>query len=485
MNAFGNAIQEQTAAEDRIPIIQRFAYGLGALVNNLLGAAIGMMAIVLNLGLGMNPAVVGLLMALPRLTDALTDPVMGFVSDQSRTRWGRRRPFIFVGAIAAGLVFALLWQLPSGHSQTFYFWFFLAGSILFYLAYTVFATPWVALGYEMTPDYNERTRLMGTANFMGQIAWVLAPWFYWLMENKRFFDDSVSGAKGLAIAIGVFAALVGIVPAIVCRERMGKAESKTVGALAVDRMTAIKRQIKEFIRGFLITIRFKPFLKLCGATFLVFNGFMLVSAFSSYVIIFYVYSGDQAAGSQLMGWNGTVSAIATFMVIPFITWISTRIGKRSAFFLAVGISIFGYALKFFCYSQSMPLLLLVSTPFIAFGLGGLFTLMGSMIADVCDFDELETGHRREGMFGSIFWWVVKLGMALALALSGILLNATGFDVELGGNQAERTLLLMRFFDVAIPIVASGVAIWLVASYSITEEKARAIRSELEARRGKI
>lgn len=475
-----------THAADRIPIGQRVAYGLGALVNNLLAAAIGMMAIVLNLGLGMNPAIVGLLMGLPRLTDALTDPVMGYISDQCRTRWGRRRPFIFVGAISAGLIFALLWQLPAGHSESFYFWFFLIGSILFYLAYTVFATPWVALGYEMTPDYNERTRLMAVANFMGQFAWVLAPWFYMIMENKRFFDDSVTGARSLAVMIGAFAIVVGIIPAIYCRERMGKAEATAkVGEAGKKRMQAVLRNISEFFKGFLITIRFTPFLKLCVATFLVFNGFMLVSAFSSYVIIYYVYGGDKFAGAQLMGWNGTASAIATFMVIPIVTWISTRIGKRKAFFVAIGISIFGYGLKYFCYSQTTPLLLLLATPFIAFGLGGLFTLMGSMVADVCDFDELETGNRREGMFGSIFWWVVKLGMALALAISGFLLNATGFDVELGGGQSDRTLFLMRIFDVAVPMVTSAIALWMVASYPITEEKAREIRQRLEARRGKV
>lgn len=480
-----SSARHQTAAADRIPNFQKFAYGLGALVNNLLGAAIGVMAIVLNLGLGMNPAVVGLLMALPRLTDALTDPVMGYISDQSRTRWGRRRPFIFAGAILAGIIFALLWQLPPGHSQTFYFWFFLIGSLFFYLAYTVFATPWVALGYEMTPDYNERTRLMGVANWMGQIAWVAAPWFYWIMENKNFFDDSVSGARGLAIMIGVFAVSVGIIPAIFCRERMGKAEMAEKTELIESGPQAVLRNVLSFLKGFLITIKFTPFLKLCGATFLVFNGFMLVSAFSSYVIIYYVYGGDKGAGSQLIGWNGTASAVATFCVIPIVTWISTRLGKRRAFFIAIGISIFGYGLKFFCYSQTTPLLLLVATPFIAFGLGGLFTLMGSMIADVCDFDELETGHRREGMFGSIFWWVVKLGMALALGFSGFLLNATGFDVEVGGDQPERTLLLMRIFDCVIPMVASAIAIWLVASYRITEDKAREIRTRLEARRGKV
>lgn len=141
----------RAAPEDRISIPRRIVYGLGGLINNLLAAASGGMMIVLNLGLGMNPALVGLLGALPRFTDALTDPLMGFISDNTRTRWGRRRPYIFWGAIAAGVIFAALWWLPRGQSETFYFVWFLAGSIIFYLAYTVFATPWVALGYEVDP----------------------------------------------------------------------------------------------------------------------------------------------------------------------------------------------------------------------------------------------------------------------------------------------------------------------------------------------
>ena len=476
-----------TAPRDRISIPKRLVYGLGALVNNLLAAAIGVMAIVLNLGLGMDPAIVGLLMALPRLTDALTDPLMGYISDHTHSRWGRRRPYIFFGAILAGLVFMALWQVPPGHSQTFYFWFFLAGSIVFYIGYTIFATPWVALGYEMTPDYNERTRLMGVANFMGQIAYVAVPWFYMIMENDRLFEDSVAGARGLAIGVGLFTICVGILPAIFCRERMYKVAEKTEAELAeADRRTWVQgltANILSFFKGFLITIRFRPFLKLCLATFLVFNGFMLIASFTSYVIIYYLYEGDKDAGARLMGWVGTASAIGTFAVIPIVTWLATRIGKRRAFFFAIAVSIFGYAFKWFCYSPEHPWLLLVATPFISFGLGGLFTLMGSMVADVCDLDELETGHRREGMFGSIFWWVVKLGMALALGFSGVLLNATGFDVGLGGAQSETTLLMMRLFDVGVPVITSAIAIWAVASYPITEKVAQEVRAKLEARRG--
>jgi GPH family glycoside/pentoside/hexuronide:cation symporter len=120
----------------------------------------------------------------------------------------------------------------------------------------------------------------------------------------------------------------------------------------------------------------------------------------------------------------------------------------------------------------------------ACGLGGLFTIMPSMIADVVDADELNTHERREGMYGSIFWWVVKLGMAVALAAGGFLLNATGFDVALEGNQAERTIVLLRLFDAFIPFVASGIAIWTIATFSITEERAHEVRTQLEARRGK-
>ncbi|MEL7451564.1 MAG: MFS transporter, partial [Pseudomonadota bacterium] len=171
------AVHYETRPEDRIPILQKLVYGLGAFVNNTLAAAIGGMIIVLNLGFGMNPVLVGWLGALPRLTDALTDPLMGYISDNTRSKWGRRRPYIFVGAIGAGVVFALLWQLPVGKTESWYFWYFLAGSFVFFLAYTIYATPWVALGYELTPDYHERTRLMGVQNFIGNLAYLVSPYF--------------------------------------------------------------------------------------------------------------------------------------------------------------------------------------------------------------------------------------------------------------------------------------------------------------------
>ena len=468
----------KTAAKDQIPFSQKVVYGLGAFVNNLLAASIGGMVIVLNLGLGMNPALVGLLGALPRLTDAITDPLMGYISDKTRSRWGRRRPYIFIGAIAAGVIFALLWQLPGDKSESFYFWYFLVGSLIFYLAYTVFATPWVALGYELTPDYHERTRLMGVQNFVGQLAYVITPWFLLIMVNERWFDNMVDGAAGLSIIIGAVVILIGVLPAIFLRERFTENATE-----AEPRKHTFFDNMKDFFNGFTTTLKFKPFVKLCIATFFVFNGFIIISSFQYYVIIYYVFSGDTALGAEYAGYSLTIQAVSTFAIIAFVTWLSTKIGKRRAFFVAIGVSMLGYVLKWFCYNPEIPWLLLLPAPLLAFAFGGLFTLMPSMIADVVDMDELNTNERREGMYGSIFWWVVKLGQAAAIAGGGFILNATGFDVALVGDQSEQTIFMMRIFDAFVPFFASGLAIWAIASFSITEEKAHEVRLELERRRG--
>ena len=476
-----------TAAADRIPFQQKLIYGAGAFVNNLLAGAIGGMMIVLNLAYGMNPALVGLLGALPRLADAITDPIMGYVSDNTRSRWGRRRPYIFFGAIIAGVMFMLLWQLPPGKTESWYFWYFLAGSFLFYLGYTIFATPWVALGYELTPDYHERTRLMGVQNFIGQSVYLVVPWFLLIMQHEGWFDGMAEGAAGLAVIIGLITIVVGIIPAIFLRERFQNiaASAQTPDQRSSGSMARIiARNLKDFFSGFLITLRFRPFLKLCAATFLVFNGFIMVAAFQFYVIIYYVFAGDTVMGAKYAGYAGTLQSLSTFGVIVLVTWMGTRIGKRRAFFVAIGLSTVGFVLKWFSYSPETPWMVLLPAPLIAFGLGGLFTLMPSMIADVVDADELNTHERREGMYGSIFWWVVKLGMAAAIAAGGFLLNATGFDVALGGAQSASTIQLMRAFDAFVPAIASLLAIWAIASFSIDEDKAYAVRAELERRRGR-
>ena len=211
---------------------------------------------------------------------------------------------------------------------------------------------------------------------------------------------------------------------------------------------------------------------------------MLASSFTLYVIVYYVFGGDWAKGGTLLGWFGTSSSVCTFCAIALTTWISTKLGKRKTFLITMSIAIIGYALKWIGYNPHLPYLLLIAAPFLAFHLGALFTMVPSMVADVCDLDELQTGTRREGMFSGIYWWIQKLGMAGASVLSGVLLVKTGFNVALGANQTAPTLLYMRLFDIGIPIVTSLVAIFIIMTFDISEDKAYDVRKQLEERRGK-
>ncbi len=443
-------------------------------VNNLQAAALPAMVVILNLGLGMDPFLVGLIAAIPRIFDAVSDPMVGYLSDHTRSRWGRRRPYIFAGAILSGLVFALMWQLHEGRSEAFYFWVFLGASVLFFLTYTLYATPFVAFGYEMTPDYHERTRLHAFANTVGQLVWLGVPWFYAIMANEALFRSTVHGARTLAIAVGVAVAVLGVVPAVVCKERPLPAH------LAVRKQSFLENT-RQFLSGLATTFKCPPFVKICAATFLVFNGYQLGISFSLYVMIYYLYAGDDLSAGELLGWFGTLTAAATMVVIPLTGWLATRMGKRKTFMITISISLLGYAIKWFGYDPEQPYLLLCAAPLVAFGVGSLFTLMGSMIADVCDYDELTTGQRREGVFGAIYWWMVKIGMALAGLMTGIMLNWSGFAVGLE-SQSETTLYLLRVFDVGVPLMSSALAMVIMLAYSISEERAYEIRAELERRR---
>jgi len=473
-------VHHTTAQKDRISFFQKFVYSMGSLANTTQAAFIGQMVIVLNLGLGVNPALVGLIGAIPRIVDAISDPITGYFSDNLRTRWGRRRPLLLLGAITGGLFFVLMFQLYPGHSQMFYFWYFLAFQILFFIGFTCFSIPWIALGYEMTPDYHERTRLQGASNFMGQLPWLVAPWCWAIMHNKGWFTDIVHGGRILALIIGGFIVVGGILPAIFNKEYFSdlpKPDIKGAGNV-----------MKDFFKGAATALKNGPFVKLCLATLLIFGGFMLASAFTLYVVFFYVFKGasslDNAygGGGTLLGWYGTLSALCSMGVIFLTIWLSKKLGKRNTFFITIPLSIVGYALKWIGYNPNHPYLLFIAAPFITFGLGSLFTLMSSMVADVCDLDELQTGTRREGMFSAVYWWMVKLGVALASLISGFLLNATGFRQELGLAQATDTLLWMRIFDVGIPIVTSIAAIFIIATFDISENKAYEIRGQVERRR---
>ncbi|HOO99347.1 MAG TPA: MFS transporter [Bacteroidales bacterium] len=471
-----------TAEKDRVPIVQKAAFGAGHLVNNLLPGALGIFMFFLLTAFGMDPFLAGLLGGLPRFFDAITDPIMGFISDNTKSKFGRRRPYIFVGAIMSGVLFAVLWQLYPHNSQMYNFWYFLIFSLIYLVGNTIFATPLIGLGYEMTSDYNERTRLMAFSQTVGQIAWMIVPWFWVLIANPNLFETQAVGVRNLSVIVGGICIVLGIMPAIFCK---GIDASQMENRKEINFKTLFSNLIDLF-KGIVQVSKNKPFMRLCGATFLVFNGFQMVASFSYFIIVFYMFKGDYGIAGNWPAWFSTVSAIVTaFLVIPVISALANKFGKRQAFIISTVISIIGYGLKWWGFNPGNPWLIFMPIPLMAFGIGGLFTLMMSMTADVCDLDELNNGMpRKEGTFGAIYWWMVKLGQALALVLGGLVLKLVGFDQN-AAVQATETITRLRLADITIPALTAFLAIVVMWKYDLTEEKARKIKDELVARRGEL
>lgn len=472
----------ETPLKDRVPLGQKAAFGTGNLVVNLLPGALGVFQFFLLTAFGIDPFLAGLLGGLPRLLDALTDPIMGYITDNTKSRFGRRRPYIFIGALLSGIMFAVLWQLNPDNSQMYNFWYFLTFSFIFIIANTIFATPYIGLGYEMTPDYNERTRLMGFAQTIGQLAWMIVPWFWVLIANPDLFETQAIGVRRLSIFVGGICMVLGILPALFCKE----VNQENITNRDDLTLKNISKNFKSLLRSMVLIFKNKPFVRLCGATFLVFNGFQLVASFSYFIILFYMFDGNYGDAGTWPAWFSTVSALFTaFLIIPIVTWMANRWGKRNAFIISTFISIIGYALKWWGFSPGNPWFMFMPVPLMVFGIVGLFTLMMSMTADVCDLDEFKNGMpRKEGTFGAIYWWMVKLGQALALVLGGLVLKLIGFDQNATIQTAE-TLTKLRLADIIVPAITAAMAILVMWNYDLSETRAREIKEELIKRRGEL
>ena len=156
-------------------------------------------------------------------------------------------------------------------------------------------------------------------------------------------------------------------------------------------------------------------------------GFNFVQLLGSYIPIFYVSGGDKAAGAMLLGINGTVWAVTGLLAVFPLNWISPRLGKRNTLVVAILLIALAQLSKIVCYDPLHPYLIAIPTVALSCGMLFFFTLGSSMVGDICDEDELNTGYRSEGSFYAVFWWFIKMGTALASLISGTLIVLTMFD----------------------------------------------------------
>ncbi|HRJ30141.1 MAG TPA: MFS transporter [Cyclobacteriaceae bacterium] len=466
-----------SATTTQVPFGQKVAFGLGMLANQMFPAVLGIFMVVLVKDLGFPGWMWGTIYLFPRIFDAFTDPIMGFISDNTKSRWGRRRQYVFIGAIVMGLAFVVMWQLYRANGLEYNFIYFMLWSFIFYFGLTIFSVPYVAMGYEMSNDFHERTSIMGVAQWIGQWAWVIAPWFWVIMYDNTLFESADVATRTLAVYVGIIFALCAMVPAVFIKSKSTLNENYSPLSLST-----IGGSLKKILSGFKEAFKLKPFKQLCIATFLVFNAFNTVAAFSFFIIVYHLFNGDAGAAGVWPTLFGCLGALGTtFLVIPIVTRLSKRIGKRNAFIASQGVSIIGYILLWFLFIPGKPYMFIFALPLFSFGIGSLFVLMMSMTADVIDMDELNTGLRREGTFGAIYWWMVKFGFAIAGGLSGVIMTLVGFDSG-ADVQPEGAITGLRAFFSGLPITGTLIAMYVMRNYNVDEQRANEIRAELNKRK---
>ncbi len=464
-------------SSQKVPMGQKIAFGLGMLANQMFPAMIGIFTVVLVEKLGFSGLLLGLTYFIPKFYDALFDLIMGYVSDNTKSKWGRRRQYVLAGAIILGISFSLMWQLYAENGVTYNFWYFLVVSLVFYSGLTIFSIPYVAMGYEMSDDFHERTNIMATSQLIGQLAWVVAPWFWVIMADESLFPSTDVAVRTLSVYVAIGCSILAAIPAFFIPSKSTLNENYS----PID-FKGILGSFGEIKEGLKASAEIKPFRKICIATFLIFNAFQTTAGFSYFIIKYYLFKGNEDGFGLWPTLFGCVGAmITTVIVIPIVARMSKIMGKKKAFLVSQSISVFGYILLWILFVPGKPYLFLFALPFFAFGIGSLFTLMMSMTSDVIDIDELNTGKRREGSLGAIYWWMVKFGTAVAGLLSGLILTFVSFKSN-APTQTDETMFWLRIFFVGIPILGTLAAIWAMKDYDIDEVKALEVRDLLEKRK---
>lgn len=495
-------------AQDRIPLFQKLVFAAGTnadyLATILTTNYIWMPFF--NIGLGISPLLLGGVLVVLRAWDAISDPLMGNLSDNARTRWGRRRPFIFVGAIAVAALYPLFWYMPAGLSSASQATYLIVVGLLYFAALTLWSMPYYGLQLELTPNYDERTRLTAWMTLFGKVIGLAGGWFLALviaagtlaldgvttplgersvMERLLAMIQPLVAVLGHAapgekpIVVGMRAVcwliaggilIFGALPAIFVKERYYAAE-------------ASKQPRETFWQSIRESFRCPPLWALIGVSFFLVLGVTSMSGLWQYVNIYYVNEGDIAKAAVIAGWKSTV-IMGGIALIPVFTWLGERYDKRTVLILMLLISLTGHLLNLVLMTPKHPYLQIIPGFFESSAIAAIWLFLPSMKADVADWDEQRTSRRREGSLNAFYSWFIKASLTCSLGLGGFVLELSGFDAA-AATQPDAVRERMFHLYLFLPVCIWAVAVVIAWFYPITRAQSAATRAALEQRRGRV
>jgi len=430
-----------------------------------------------NIGLGISPAFLGGILMVLRGWDAFVDPVMGNLSDNARTRWGRRRPFIAVGAVATAIIFLWIWRLPPDLSDGWKAVYLIAVGVAYFTGYSCWSMPYYSLQLEMTPNYDERTRLTAWMTLINKCTALLGGWAMALVTSSLFANratghaDIVHGVRSCSWIFATLILLAGLLPALFVKERYYQSETSR------QPREPLWQSLKE-------SAGCKPLWQLIGISFLLVLGSGIGGVLAQYLNIYYVNGGNLSGASIIGGWISSATFITGILMLPFWTWMAEKFDKKIVLGMLLAGNLVGQAISFACLQPGRPYLQMIPAMFNSMSISAVWLLLPSMKGDVADYDELHNARRREGSLNAFYSWFLKVGGTLAAGVGGLALQLSGFSAALP-TQAPEVLLRMKWLYVSLPILVWSFTLIFIWCYPLNRSAMAEIRSELERRRGKV
>lgn len=429
----------------KLPASRKLAYGVGDLGANLVLNAVSFYFLYYLTDVALlGASLAGLVLTLVRVVDACIDPGIGYWSDRTRSRWGRRRPFILFGAIPMGVILLLLFSGSPLPGEAGMFFYYLLIYTLFCISYSLVNVPYSALTPDLTKDFDERTSLNGyrmAAAIVGTLiaAGATKP-LVGLFPSERLGFPIVAAAYGL-IFVGVSLIVFW-------------------GSRGHDRSVAEGR--KEAISSlYLAALRNKPFMLVTVSYILHSVAVTMISASLVYYLKYYLRQ------EALLSPTFLVLLLTAMVCIPFWVWVSKRAGKKAAYLAGMSIFVAGLLLLFFLQPGQVSGIYLLAA-LTGSGLSTFFVLPWAIVPDTIELHERRTGQRIEG----IFYGIWNFGPQLAGSLAGL---AIGLGLDLAGyipnvaQQSPSALLGIRIVFCLLPALLALLGIGIMSFYPISKQ----------------
>lgn len=441
-----------------------YGWAIGGIATHALICTYGQAMNIFTVGFGLKASAVGLAMMLPRVLDAILDPAMGHISDNTHTRWGRRKPYLVIGSVLAALFIVLLWWGNRGWSDTAQAIYLGVLGTLFYCSWGLYNMAWSALGYELTDDYHQRSRIAAIGGLFASGVLALNGWTYWF-ALRPFFGGEVYGIRWISSGVAVVAICAALYATATCKERFAKTNKAHTPIVP-----ALKETLKN--RPFVILLLYK-FCQILGER--VFLGLLF------FLGMYYVCKGGKNLATSITGLGGTIGSFLGFVVLPLIPWLSRTLGKRAGLTIPAGVA--------FVIALSLPVILTPSVPYLLLlpilGLNVLSiianTMTNAILPDICDLDELENGERREGLYTSVVQFVNKLEISLSVMVVSCLVDLSGFDSKLA-TQPDAVMTKMLWMAIIPTAFFTFCGVVLSQKFRMTETSMDSVRKQLEERR---